>query len=496
MKVSRRQLGRLALAGLASRGGAVPSRPKLLVLVVLEHLRPDYLDTAWTQFGQGGIRKILGNAAYFPQCHNLASTFSSSGIATLATGAWPAQHGIVADGWYDRASRKTVTASGEMLLATTLMAQAAAAPTTRSWVVARTASRAALFAGTADAHLYWTDERGFFTTPGNPPDWIADFNRTNPPETAHNAHWMAIGAKPDAPPLRILSFDPDRPQEYMAVYRASPFGQRAPYDFLGELLERERLGQGDDFDFVCLLDDSTELLGYETGARSPLMEQMILHLDRRLEALVAQLGHAPGEGAFDLVLAAVHGAPPQPPTEARARMAVNGEALAQAVDRSLAAGGSGHVERYVYPFLYLDTGALRDPEPIRLAAGRAALQQAPVAGYFTAGGACSVHDGWERRYRNSFHPRRSGDVMLSYRPEYVEDYGQNRGISYGSLYNYDARVPLCFYGPQFRAGVFEAPVELVDVAPTLARAMGVAEPSSSQGRVLGEAFGGGQEPAR
>jgi arylsulfatase A-like enzyme len=78
--------------------------------------------------------------------------------------------------------------------------------------------------------------------------------------------------------------------------------------------------------------------------------------------------------------------------------------------------------------------------------------------------------------------------MLSYRPEYVEDFGAGRGISYGSLYNYDARVPLFFYGPQFRAGVFEAPVETVDVAPTLARAMGIAEPSSAVGRVLGEAL--------
>lgn len=78
--------------------------------------------------------------------------------------------------------------------------------------------------------------------------------------------------------------------------------------------------------------------------------------------------------------------------------------------------------------------------------------------------------------------------MLSYRPEYVEDYEPHRGISYGSLYDYDVRVPLCFYGPQFRAEVFESPVEAVDLAPTLARALGVATPSSAAGRVLGEAF--------
>jgi arylsulfatase A-like enzyme len=78
--------------------------------------------------------------------------------------------------------------------------------------------------------------------------------------------------------------------------------------------------------------------------------------------------------------------------------------------------------------------------------------------------------------------------MLSYRAEYVENYGANRGISYGSLYNYDVRVPLCFYGPQFRAGVYESPVESVDVAATLARVLGLAAPSSSMGRVLGEAL--------
>jgi arylsulfatase A-like enzyme len=78
--------------------------------------------------------------------------------------------------------------------------------------------------------------------------------------------------------------------------------------------------------------------------------------------------------------------------------------------------------------------------------------------------------------------------MLSYQPEFVEDYGAGRGISYGSLYNYDVHVPLFFYGPQFRAGVYDAPVESVDVAPTLARAIGVAEPSSSVGRVLSEAL--------
>jgi hypothetical protein len=218
------------------------------------------------------------------------------------------------------------------------------------------------------------------------------------------------------------------------------------------------------------------------------MEQLTLNLDKRIEAHLAQLSKMPGDGAFNLALVGAHGAPPSPSPESRERMAVHGEQVAQTVERVLAASGSGHVEKYVYPFLYLNADGFRDPEPIREAAARAALRHPAVAGYFTAGGACSVHDAWARRFRNSFHATRSGDVMLSYRPEYVESFGQGRGVSYGSLYNYDARVPLCFYGPQFRAGQFEQTVQAVDFAPTLAQAMGVAPPSSSIGRVLGEAL--------
>ena len=169
-------------------------------------------------------------------------------------------------------------------------------------------------------------------------------------------------------------------------------------------------------------------------------------------------------------------------------MAVSGDAVAQMVDAALQNTGR-RLEKYLYPFLYLDRNATSGgAETVRRLAADAALAHPAVAGYYTAGGGCSENDVWRKRFQNSFHAKRSGDAMLSYRPEYVEEFGAGRGVSYGSLYNYDARVPLLFYGPQFRAGVFEGPVEAVDVAPTLARVMGIAEPSSAAGRVLGEAL--------
>jgi hypothetical protein len=431
----------------------------------------------------------MEHGAYFPDCRHAASAFSATSVATLSTGAWPSQHGIIADSWYDRASKKAVPAGDEALDATTLAAQVAPETGARVYVIADFPSHASIFAGTREATVYWMDSGGQFTARGGAPEWFGEFNTRNSPENLHDAKWMALGAKADAPPLRTLTYDQNHPGDFQALYRSSPFAQAAPLNLLRECIVRERLGQGDGLDFVCVLSRASALLGYEIGGRSPFMQQMVLQLDREIEALLAELVRAVGESGFALALVGGHGAPPEPKAESRARMTVNGEALAQSVAGTLDANKFGAVQKYVYPFLYLDTSGWRDPEPVRLAAARAALEYPAVANYYTAGDACSMAGDWKQRFRNSFHPKRSGDVMLSYRPEYIEDFGGGRGVSYGSLYNYDVRVPLFFYGPPFfRAGVNESPVESVDVAPTLARAMAVAAPSSSVGRVLGEAL--------
>jgi hypothetical protein len=455
--------------------------------LVLEELRQDDLDALAPNFRPAGLRHLLSQGAHFPDCRNLASTFSASSIATLATGAWPSQHGIVADSWYGRSARKPVPASGEALLAGTLCAQVAAAGA-RTFVIGMDATQCALASGSSATGQFWFDPSGDFATSGELPDWLTEFNHAHTVDNLHGEPWMAIDAKAGAPPLRTLAFHPARPHEFVNLFKSSPFGQHAQFELLGELVESEELGQGDTNDFVCLVAGSTARLGYELGGNDPLMRQLVLHLDRDLETLIVRLGKATGEHGFNLIVAGAHGAPPAPAADSRARMCVSGESVAQTVDRALITNGQGRVVRYVYPFLYIEPASGRDPEAVRLAAARAALEHPAVAGYYTFDGHCSTHDGWETRFRNSFHPVRSGDVMLSYHPEFIEDFGQPRGVSYGSLYNYEVRVPLCFYGPQFRAGVFESPVASIDVAATLARAMGVAVPSSSMGRVLGEAF--------
>src|SRR5689334_2918578 len=132
MGICRRDFTRWMVAGLPLASiRAAWIRPKLLVLVVLEQLSGDLLDSVVPQFTPNGLKKLLYKGAQFADCRHSASTFSSTTLATLATGAWPSQHGIVADSWLEKAA--VTPASAEALLATTLAAQVTAEPKGRAF---------------------------------------------------------------------------------------------------------------------------------------------------------------------------------------------------------------------------------------------------------------------------------------------------------------------------------------------------------------------------
>jgi Type I phosphodiesterase / nucleotide pyrophosphatase len=492
----RRFAATLAASFGAARLAAIPPRPKLFVLLVAEQFRADYLSRFAGLFGAGGFRRLMEEGAYLPDCRMAASAFSATGLATIATGAYPEAHGIVAESWYDPASKKIIPARAGLTQASTLADQVAATgPGQRVFAMGMDRPSAELLAVSAPyaglQHTLLALEAP--PEPVDEPAWAGAFRASHAPDRFKNAKWVALQADANAPPLRILLDDPARPQELTALYNASPFAQETQFDFLRTLLSEEKLGQGASFDFVTVVLSSMALLGYEAGADSPLMREMALHLDRQIEATLEVLKKLAGVGNFGLAFAAAHGA-----TRNDARP-VDGAAVATAIDKALSAAfdvsseKNRYVERYVYPFVYLNHEQLRryeiDPEKARRMAGEAALRNAPgVAAYYTADGQCSRSGEWLRRFRNSFHAGRCGDLMLAYEPNAVERYAAGRGISYGSLYNYDVSTPLLFYGPQFRAVTVERAVDAVDIAPTLARALRVAVPSSSTGRVLEEVF--------
>lgn len=495
-------LGGLA-ACLPARIRALTAPPNLFIFLIANQFRRVYLDRN-RQLQPGGLRRLMEQGKYFPDCRFSCSTFTSSGLATLATGAWPQLHGIVADRWYDRKSRNIVQAGPERLGTTTLADELAKLGNGRLTCLGFTEKSTSLLAGRSPAQVFWMNGSGQFATRGTPPDWLADYNRQTPMETLRGKKWSAVGAPPTAPPLRTLTYDEKHPAEFMALYKASPFSQDAQFEVMHAILGKEKLGEGDTLDFLFVSLESIAFLGYETGSDSPLIDQLVLCLDQKIKLTLDFLDKAPGPGKYNLIFAAAHGAPQEPEQAQRPSRAVAGEAIARAINAALSDwidnGGPRHayVDKYVYPFLYLKLDALRRqnvaPRGARKLAGEIAVRQPGVAGYYTADGECSHTGEWRRRFENSFNVLRSGDVMLSYQPGAVEEFGAGRGVSYGSLYNYDASVPLILYGPQFGSGVIEKPVQAVDLAPTIARAAGLSIPSSATGEVLPDAFAGERRP--
>jgi predicted AlkP superfamily pyrophosphatase or phosphodiesterase len=466
----------------------------------VEQFRSDYLDLFGNFLPPGGFRRLMEEGAYFPECQMAATTFTSGGLATLSTGSYPQLHGIIADSWYDRAARKPVPAQPDALQATTLAEQIAGDDSSnRIFALALDSRNATLLTGRAPASLFHRDATGRFMARGKPEnaDWLANFNQINPPENYRNQGWFALGRKPDTPPLRTLRYDEAHPEDFLALYWSSWFGQKSQMDLAQQVVLNEKLGQGPGIDLLAVALGSSALLGYEVGADSPLMRELVLHLDQDIQSFLSFLDKILGFRNYTFAFTGAHGLTRDPDGQ-RSALAISGETVARAISQALSARydlkgrRSQYVERYLYPFLYLRLAELQrdyiDLREARVLAGQAALGVRGVTGFYTVDGDCSHSGDWKRRFSNSFHAVRSGDLMLAYGPEYVEDYGQGRGISYGSLFNYDTRVPLIFYGSPFETQVFETTVESPDLAPTLARVTGTSWPSSTTGRVLGEAL--------
>src|SRR5205823_1519435 len=191
--------------------------------------------------------------------------------------------------------------------------------------------------------------------------WLSAFNQANSVEQLRNAGWFAIGAKKGAPPLRTLTYDPKQPGDFPALYKASPFAQTAQMALAREIFIQERLGMGSGTDLLTVALGSMALLGYEVGGDSPLMREMVPHLDKQIELLLALLDKNLGPRNYALAFTSAHGAARE---LAERKLAISGEVVARSINDAISknysiTGETRWVERYIYPFLYLRDGEFR-----------------------------------------------------------------------------------------------------------------------------------------
>lgn len=89
-------------------GAGAIARPKLVVGIVVDQMRYDYLYRYWSKFGKGGFKRLLGEGFSFESCHyNYVPTYTGPGHACIYTGATPSATGIVGNNWFERETGKS-----------------------------------------------------------------------------------------------------------------------------------------------------------------------------------------------------------------------------------------------------------------------------------------------------------------------------------------------------------------------------------------------------
>ena len=498
---------------------AYDGRPKLIVIIVADQFRADFLDRHRAAFGPGGFNTFLERGAVFTDCrYDYAVTVTAPGYTTLLTGAYPDGHGINNNYWWDSKRKRMVAAeeddattglgvnnngSPHNLLASTLGDELKLATGGKSRVFAVSLKRRAaiLPGGHAANAAYWVDDStGAFVTSSfymkDLPEWVKAFNSGGRLEKYRNLEWKDAAGKT----LRTTS----APGKFKDSIAETPFATEYELEFARQLISEEKLGSGPATDLLILSLSAPDHLGHRVGPDSPEIASMILALDHQLGEFFAYLGRQLGLANVWLAFSADHGIPPLPQTAWDAHLPatnVDVSALIRKANAALAARFNANAEYLAgidWPVAYLSQEAFAaaniSEEQAEQVAGEALVKLVAWDGFFTR----------YRIERGSLPPtalgRRYAHSFSSYGGWYVigvpELYAEPivRGTSHGSPWSYDTHVPLALYGVPFRPGVYRQTVEPVDLAPTLASLLGIAPPSHSVGRVLTEALTTGGAP--
>lgn len=509
-------------APVRSRASAYNGHPKLVVVIVIDQFRGDYLERYHDRFGDAGFRILMDRGAYFPNCnYNYANTRTAPGHSTLFTGAYSNGHGIAANEWWDPKKKRMVTsvededtklvgvsdsksgASPHNLLADTIGDEMKLATQGKSRVfgVSLKDRGAILPAGFAGDAAYWIDpQSGAWITStyyrNELPQWVQQFNSSRPQK-----YWDRDWKDAQGTLLASTAHRKGRDGSEAGFYEvigSTTFGNEYEFEFAKELMVYENVGRGPATDLLVVSLSPNDILGHRVGPDSPEMAQMALDLDKELADFFNFLGHQIGLANVWIALSADHGVASLPDAVKKLHIPaanLGAAKIEEQINSSLTARFSpGHPASYVkldYPVAWLDqdafTAAHAREHDAEVAVGEA-MKQAGLRDYYTKsqlaeGQAPDTPLG--RKYLNSYSPEGSWFVMGV--PD-IYTVGGLHGTDHASPYNYDTHVPLAIYGLPFRAGVYRSNVEPIDLAPTLASVLGINAPTHSVGRVLNEAI--------
>jgi Type I phosphodiesterase / nucleotide pyrophosphatase len=510
----------------AAFASAYNDRPKLVVVIVIDQFRGDYLERYRDQFGEGGFRVFLDRGAFFTDCnYDYANTRTAPGHATLFTGSYTSGHGIISNEWWNPEKKKRVTsveddatklvgidrpgpgASPRNLMSDTLgdELKLATGGKSRVFAVSLKDRAAVLPAGFAGDAAYWIDpQSGVWITSTyyrpDLPEWVRNFNSSHRAVKYLNREWKdSDGNILGSTAPRTGKNKDGGPASFYEVVGSTPYANDYQLEFAKELVLYEKLGIGTTTDLLIISLSANDILGHQVGPDSPQMHSMALELDRSLAEFFNFLGHQLGLANVWMALSADHGIAPLPEYAKTLRLPaanLDTKGLRAQINSLLSkkfAKKADYVLDLDYPLAWLDKDAFvgtlgaKDESAAEGEVGEA-MKQLGFSGYFTKsqlarGDIPPTEIG--RRYAHSYSPEGGYYVIGVPDPFQV---GSSKGTDHASPFSYDTHVPLAFYGLAFQPGIYRTHAEPVDLATTFASLLGINAPAQATGRVLTEAL--------
>ena len=544
----------LLAASLLLSGSALAQNrptPKLLVGIMVDQMRPDYLTRFGPAFGPDGFNRLRREGLDCRNTHyNYIPTVTGPGHSSVYTGTTPRYHGIVGNSWYDRRLRRDVYCtedttvqlvggtskglgvSARNQLSTTVGDELKMTYGGRSQVLALSLKdrASALPAGHMADGAYWFD-----TGTGNfisstyyvpaLPAWVSEFNAQKKPDYYRQQTWAPLksasaylNSLPDSNryerafkgktaatfPYDLAKLAPLNPPAYEAVY-SSPFGNNLLTDFVLAALQGTDLGRDEVPDLLAISYSSPDAVGHAFGPLSKEENDLYLRLDQEIARLLQGLDKTVGKGNYTVFLTADHGASEvtsyladhQLPVGAYSQNALN-QAAATYLSAQLGPGAWLDTERNNMFYLNRPLIAQRKLELARVQQLLADFlrDQPGIAQVNTTTQLlnASYTTYLEAKLQNGFYYPRFGDVRFELLPGWTGEIGP--GASHGTGYAYDSHVPLLWFGMGIAPGVSYAPHPITDIAPTAALLLNSKLPSACTGQPIVEVLSPNLPPSK
>ncbi len=521
--------------------GSEISKPKLVVGIVVDQMRWDFLYRYSARYSANGFKRLLGEGftcenAFIPY----TPTVTAAGHTSIYTGSVPAIDGIVGNNWWDRTEQRSVYCSEDKtvktvggpdggngkqspknMLVTTIGDEIRLANNFRSKVigVALKDRGSILPAGHSANAAYWYDvNSGNWITStyymNELPKWATDFNASKPVDKYYQGGWNTLypintytQSTTDEKDYENKPFDTEQKgfpyslkQFAGKIYSSiatTPFGNSMTFDMAKAALDNEQLGKGTATDMLCVSLSSTDYVGHSFGPNSIETEDTYLRLDKDLGDFLTYLDVKVGKGNYTVFLSADHGVAHVPGFMKENKLPGGTfnetDALKQlnsllnekfGIDKLIVSMVNYQVH---LNHLAIDT-TKTDESAITKTIINYLQKQEAIAQVFTINNMmetplpAKIKD----MLVNGYYPSRSGDIQIILKSGYID--GGKTGTTHGLWAPYDSHIPMVFYGWGVKHGHTNRETYMTDIAATITALLHVQMPSGCVGHVVEEAL--------